>query len=63
MQEGLDRAQANRTTITIAPRLRTIRNADVICVMRRGRVLETGTHGELMALGGRYYRLVQVKLR
>ena len=63
VQEALDRAQANRTTITIAHRLSTIQNADVICVMRRGRVVEMGTHGELMALGGRYYRLVEAKLR
>ena len=63
VQEALDQAQKNRTTITVAHRLSTIRNADVICVMRSGRVVEMGTHAELMALGGRYYRLVEAKLQ
>jgi len=61
VQEALDRAQENRTSITVAHRLSTIRNADVICVLRHGMIVESGSHDELMALGGRYFRLVQGK--
>ncbi|CAF3497746.1 unnamed protein product [Rotaria sp. Silwood1] len=63
VQEALDRAQENRTSITIAHRLSTIQNADMICVMHNGIIVERGTHEELVALGGRYYRLVQGKLK
>jgi ABC-type multidrug transport system fused ATPase/permease subunit len=62
VQDALDRAQQNRTSITIAHRLSTIQNSDVICVIHNGRVVEHGTHKELLALGGRYYRLAQGKL-
>ena len=61
VQEALDRAQENRTSITVAHRLSTIRNSDVICVLRHGMIVESGSHDELMALGGRYFRLVQGK--
>lgn len=63
VQEALDRAQENRTSITIAHRLSTIRNADIICVLQHGVIVESGSHDELMARGGRYYRLVQRKLK
>jgi ABC-type multidrug transport system fused ATPase/permease subunit len=63
VQEALDRAQENRTSITIAHRLSTIRNADVICVIHNGVVVESGSHDELMLLGGRYYRLIQGKIK
>ena len=62
MQEALDRAQQNRTSITIAHRLSTIQNADVICVLHNGVVVESGTHQELFAAGGRYYRLAVKKV-
>ncbi len=57
VQEALDRAQQNRTSITIAHRLSTIQNADVIYVLHGGIIVESGTHQELVALRGRYYRL------
>lgn len=63
VQEALDRAQQNRTSITIAHRLSTIQNADVICVLHNGVVVESGTHQELLALRGRYYRLAHRKMK
>ena len=47
-----------RTTLIIAHRLTTIRNADMICVIENGSVKEQGTHDELMKLEGAYYSLV-----
>ena len=63
VQDALDRAQQNRTSITIAHRLSTIQNADMICVLHNGIIVESGTHQELLALGGRYYRLAMKKLK
>lgn len=57
VQEALDRLMRDRTTIVIAHRLSTIVNADVICVMKEGKIVEQGTHSELIALGGQYERL------
>ncbi|KAK9474340.1 P-loop containing nucleoside triphosphate hydrolase protein [Dipodascopsis tothii] len=61
VQEALDRAARDRTTIVIAHRLSTIKDADTIVVMRHGQVLETGSHDELLALRGEYYGLVQAQ--
>jgi ATP-binding cassette subfamily B protein len=58
VQEALDRLSQGRTTIAIAHRLSTIRDADQIVVVDRGRVVEIGTHDELVAAGGRYTALV-----
>lgn len=61
VQAALDRAAKGRTTITVAHRLSTVRGADVICVFDQGKVVERGTHGELMALDGRYAELVRLQ--
>ncbi|UJR24257.1 hypothetical protein I4U23_027224 [Adineta vaga] len=63
VQDALDRAQQNRTSITIAHRLSTIQKADMICVLHDGMIVEQGTHEELLAHGGRYYRMIHEKLK
>ncbi len=61
IQEGLTRLLKERTAIVIAHRLSTIQHADRIILLHKGRVRETGTHGELMAKKGLYYRLFQLQ--
>lgn len=61
IQEGLIRLLKGRTAIVIAHRLTTIQHADRIVVLHKGRVREIGTHSELMAMEGLYYRLYQLQ--
>lgn len=61
VQQALDRLMSNRTTIAIAHRLSTIKNADIIIVMDEGRIVEQGTHAELIALGGFYKKLYEMQ--
>ena len=58
VQEALERLAEGRTTIAIAHRLSTVRDADQIIVLDHGHVVETGTHEELLSAGGRYAELV-----
>lgn len=61
MQQALDRASEGRTTIVIAHKLATIRKADNIVVMSKGRIIEQGTHSGLIAQGGTYARFVEIQ--
>ncbi len=63
VQEAIDRLVRDRTTIVIAHRLSTIRGADRIYLLEEGRVVQTGTHDELLAAGGRYKELYDLQFR
>ena len=62
VQDALARFTRERTTLVIAHRLATVQRADLICVMDKGAVIETGTHAELMSRDGTYARLAQTQL-
>ena len=57
IEEGMDRLMADRTTLVIAHRLSTVRNANAIMVLEHGRIIERGDHEDLLAAKGRYYEL------
>jgi subfamily B ATP-binding cassette protein MsbA len=61
VQKALANLMKSKTSIVIAHRLSTIRRADKIVVMEKGRVVETGTHAELLELDGRYRRLYELQ--
>ena len=57
VQEGMDRLMNGRTTFVIAHRLSTIKNSDCIMVLEQGRIIERGSHDDLIEEKGRYYQL------
>ncbi|MFN8560801.1 MAG: ATP-binding cassette domain-containing protein [Anaerolineae bacterium] len=63
IQEGLDTVMNNRTSIVIAHRLSTIKNADRIIVLRQGKIIEQGSHQQLLAQGGHYAELYNTYFR
>ena len=63
IQKALDNLVRGRTTIAIAHRLSTLRQADRLVVLDKGQIVEVGQHKELLARGGHYFRLYQAQLR
>ena len=61
VQEALEHLMKDRTTLVVAHRLSTIRNADVICVLHEGQIVEMGRHDDLYALNGYYHKLVEMQ--
>ena len=62
VQDALENLMKNRTSLVIAHRLSTVRNADLICVFHDGKIVERGTHDELIALKGRYTHLHKMQV-
>ena len=62
VQEALDKAREGRTSVVIAHRLSTIHNADLIVVIKDGQAIESGTHSDLMARKGFYYKLNEAQM-
>ena len=63
VQDGMDRLMKGRTVFVIAHRLSTVQNADVIMVLDHGRIIERGSHEQLMAKQGRYYQMWQAQAK
>ena len=63
VQEALDNAMVGRTTVIVAHRLSTVRNANAIAVLQKGKMVEMGTHDELIAKGGAYADLVKTQMQ
>ena len=62
VQDGMDRLMKGRTTFVIAHRLSTVRNSDCIMVLEQGRIIERGTHDQLIEQQGKYYQLYTGKV-
>ena len=62
VQEALDLARMDRTCIVVAHRLSTIKNADLICVLHEGKIVEIGNHEQLLKSKGAYYELVRQQI-
>ena len=62
VQDGMDRLMKGRTTFVIAHRLSTVKNSDCIMVLEQGRIIERGTHDQLIEQQGKYYQLYTGKL-
>lgn len=63
VQSAIEKLMEHRTTIVIAHRLSTIKSADIICVMDKGAIIETGTHDTLMKLNGKYKKLYDIQFK
>ena len=63
IQQALDELCKGRTTIVVAHRLSTIKNADEIAVISKGRIVEQGTHDELMEKKGTFYKLSELQTK
>ncbi len=63
VQEAIDKAMEGRTVLVVAHRLSTVKNADMVVVIKKGKVKEHGTHGELVKKGGLYSKLVNRQLQ
>ena len=63
VQKGLETLMKGRTTFVIAHRLSTIQNADLILVLNKGKIVERGTHQELLNKNGEYARLFEVQMK
>ena len=61
LQAALDVAAKDRTTIAMVHRLASIQRTDLICVFDKGKIIETGTHSELIAKKGKYFELVHLQ--
>jgi subfamily B ATP-binding cassette protein MsbA len=61
VQDALENMMENKTSLVIAHRLSTVKNADLIVVMKKGRIVEQGTHQELLSFNGTYTNLVKLQ--